>query len=103
MTSTLTFVDATDAGRFELWDGPELTAIAAYRRRPGRIAFVHTEVMPGHDGQGRSSELIRRALDEARLEGVAVLPFCPFVNGYIQRHAEYVDLVPADRRGEFGL
>ena len=28
-----------------------------------------------------------------------MLPFCPFVNGYMQRHPEYVDLVPeANRR-----
>jgi uncharacterized protein len=32
-----------------------------------------------------------------------VLPFCPFVNGYIKRHPEYRDLVPEDYRDKFGL
>lgn len=103
MTSEMQFVDNPAATRFELRDGPELAAIAVYRRRTGLIAFVHTEVMDGHDGQGSSSDLIRRALDEARRGSLAVLPFCPFVKGYIQRHGEYVDLVPVDRRTEFGL
>ena len=42
-------------------------------------------------------------LDEAREAGTAVLPFCPFVNGYISRHREYVELVPEEFRTEFGL
>jgi hypothetical protein len=32
-----------------------------------------------------------------------VLPYCPFVRGYIERHPDYLDLVPADRRSGFGL
>jgi predicted GNAT family acetyltransferase len=32
-----------------------------------------------------------------------VLPFCPFVNDFIARHREYVDLVPENHRQEFGL
>jgi predicted GNAT family acetyltransferase len=32
-----------------------------------------------------------------------VLPFCPSVNGYIERHPEYADLVPATFRRQFGL
>lgn len=96
-------VDAPEAERFELYEGDELAAIAVYRRRTGLIAFVHTEVMDGHEERGLSSELVHHALDAARREGLAVLPFCPFVNGYIQKHPEYTDLVPADHRGEFGL
>ncbi len=32
-----------------------------------------------------------------------MLPYCPFIRGYIQRHPGYLDLVPADRRDEFRL
>jgi len=32
-----------------------------------------------------------------------VLPYCPFIRSYIQRHPAYLDLVPADRRAEFAL
>jgi hypothetical protein len=32
-----------------------------------------------------------------------VLPFCPFIRGYIQRHPAYLDLVPDERRAEFEL
>jgi hypothetical protein len=32
-----------------------------------------------------------------------VLPFCPFVKSYIERHGELLELVPADQRERFGL
>ena len=48
-------------------------------------------------------KLVSAALDEARADGQIVLPFCPFVNGYIERHPQYADLVPAEYRERFGL
>jgi uncharacterized protein len=74
-----------------------------YRMRPGLIAFVHTEVDERHEGEGLASTLIAGALDDARHRDLAVLPFCPFVNDFIKRHREYVDLVPAQYRERFGL
>jgi len=74
-----------------------------YRRREGLIAFIHTEIDARFEGQGLASQLIAAVLDEARSADVAVLPFCPFVNGYISRHPEYADLVPEEFRAEFGL
>ena len=50
---------------------------------------------------GLASQLIRSALDEARAAGREVLPFCPFVRSFIQRHPAYVDLVRKPQR--FGL
>jgi len=32
-----------------------------------------------------------------------VLPFCPFVRGFIEKHNEYLDLVPVERRAQFKL
>ena len=96
-------VDAPGAHRFEVRAGSVLAAHVVYRRRPGLIAFVHTEVDDAFAGEGVGSILVRAALDAARAEGAEVLPFCPFVNGWIQRHPDYLDLVPADQRERFGL
>ena len=49
------------------------------------------------------THLARFSLDDARERGLAVLPFCPYVNSWIKKHPEYADLVPEDRRGDFGL
>lgn len=96
-------VDDPGADRFEVRVDGELAGFAQYRRRGGLIAFVHTEIDPRFQGRGLASALIATALDSSREAGLAVLPFCPFVRGYIDRHREYVDLVPADQRAHFDL
>jgi predicted GNAT family acetyltransferase len=52
----------------------------------------HTEVYESYEGLG--SRLARAALDEARAQGLGVMPFCPFIAGFIERHLDqYRDLV----------
>jgi hypothetical protein len=46
---------------------------------------------------------VRYSLDDTRKRGVAVLPFCPYINSWIKKHPEYTDLVPDTSRGDFGL
>ena len=43
--------------------------------------------------RGVGSRLIRAALDSARDQGLRVVPQCPFVRAFIERHPEYRDLV----------
>ena len=65
---------------------------------------MHTEIKPEFEGQGLGGALIRNTLDDVRSRGLAVLPYCPFVRGYIDKHREeYLDLVPVEQRPEFGL
>jgi uncharacterized protein len=89
--------------RYEAAVDGALAGFAEYRHKPGLIAFVHTEVDPAFEGHGVASTLIHDALEDARHRRLAVLPFCPFVNAYIQRHREYVELVPQPQREAFGL
>ncbi|HEY3189047.1 MAG TPA: GNAT family N-acetyltransferase [Solirubrobacteraceae bacterium] len=89
--------------RYEVSVDGDVLGFTQYHARPGLIAFVHTEIDKDHEGEGLASTLIAAALDDARERGLAVLPFCPFVNAYIERHPEYVDLVPAQYRERFGL
>ena len=37
--------------------------------------------------------LATSALDYARREGMRIIPSCPYVKAYIDRHPEYEDLV----------
>jgi predicted GNAT family acetyltransferase len=91
-------VDAPDASRYELRLGGTLVGLAAYRRREGRIAFTHTEVDESCEGRGFGSRLAKFALDDARRQGLAVVPLCPFIAAYIQRHPEYEELVASSSR-----
>jgi uncharacterized protein len=101
--ATLAVRDNPDEARFEITSDGDLGGFAEYRQRPGLIAFVHTEVQERFEGQGLGSRLVHDALEEARARDLSVLPFCPFVNSYVQRHPEYAELVPAEHRERFGL
>jgi len=98
-----TVLDVAERSRFEIRSGGALAGYARYRAGPGGITFVHTEIADGFAGQGLGGVLVRAALDVARERGLAVHPDCPFVRGWIAKHPEYVDLVPADEHARYGL
>ncbi|HWI95680.1 MAG TPA: GNAT family N-acetyltransferase [Solirubrobacterales bacterium] len=95
--------DDADKKRYEIHSGGELAGFATYRLKAGLIELVHTEIDEEFEGHGLGGRLIAFALNDARERGLAVLPFCPFVNDYIQRHRQFVELIPEERRAEFEL
>ena len=95
--------DNPQESRYEIRQDGELAGFTLYHRHPGVITFVHTEIDPRFEHHGLADQLIRSVLDQARENGLAVVPICPFVRAYIERHPDYQDLVPEDRRREFNL
>ena len=67
---------------------------------PGMAATVADNPSEHRYEISLDGEVVGFTLYRSRL---AVLPFCPFVNGYVQRHREYAGLVPAEYRKQFGL
>lgn len=96
-------LDHEQESRYELRVDGALAGLAAYRLRPPLIAFTHTEVEPAFEGHGLAARLVAHALAEARARGLSVLPFCPYVRGYIAKHPDQLDLVPHDQRSAFDL
>jgi uncharacterized protein len=96
--------DAPERLRYEARvAGAADVAVANYRRHGGAIIFTHTEVPPAQEGQGVGAALARYALEDVRRQGLAVLPQCRFIAGYIRRHPEFLDLVPEGARKQYGL
>ncbi|MHB8233698.1 MAG: GNAT family N-acetyltransferase [Solirubrobacteraceae bacterium] len=102
-TERIEVANAPDRERYELSVDGEVAGFTVYRARPGLIAFMHTEVDDRFQGRGLADRLIRFALEDARAQQLAVLPFCPFVKAFIERHREFESLVPEDYREQFGL
>jgi predicted GNAT family acetyltransferase len=89
--------DDRDAGRVEAHEDGVVAGYVEYRDRSGRRVFTHTVVDPAFEGRGIGGTLARHVLDRARVDGVGVVPLCPFIRAWIERHPEYADLVVADR------
>lgn len=73
-----------------------VTAYVLYRRKPGVITFIHTEVPQALAGKGIGSRLARHVLESARAGGLKVVPACPFIAAWMKRHPEYDDLLAPD-------
>ena len=72
-------------------------AVLAYERKGDRIVFTHTEVPKPREGEGIGTSLANAALEFAKREKLRVVPRCPFVRAYVEKHPEYQSLVGAPR------
>ena len=85
-------IDNTAAKRLEINDGGHV-AFLTYRMRGDAIEYLHSETPPELQGRGYASALAKFALDREMASGRKVIPSCPFVRAYIQRHPEYESVV----------
>lgn len=60
-----------------------------YELPDGSLDFAHTYTPNEIRGRGIASSIIKRALEYAREQGKQVVPGCPFVQTYVDRHKEY--------------
>ena len=90
----VTVTHAPDAKRYEAHLDGQLAGFAEDILTDDLITFTHTEIDPAFEGRGVGSALAKGALDDVRATGGrTVLPLCPFIKGWIQRHPEYADLL----------
>ena len=82
--------------RYEVALDEKVVGEILYRLTPGQVVLIHTEVLPSLENKGLGARLVAGALDDIRVRGLRVVPFCPFVRSYIRRHSDYADLVARD-------
>ena len=99
----MTVTDNAERERYEIHVEGSLAGFAEYRGHTDTRTFTHTEVDERFEGQGVGSRLVHDALEDVRRQGVQVIPMCPFVRAYIERHPEYLALVEPRIRKAFGL
>ncbi|RYF54577.1 MAG: N-acetyltransferase [Comamonadaceae bacterium] len=93
-----------DKHRYEAADDGKLVGYCEYNLLSGSIMFTHTEVLQGNEGKGIGSFIAKGVLDDARAQGLSVIPTCQFIAGYIRKHrAEYIDLVQPQTQAAFRI
>ena len=75
------------------FDLPEGRPHIDYKRKGERIYLIHTEVPKALEGQGIGSALVKQTLMDIDEQGLRLVPLCPFVAAYVERHAEWGRLV----------
>jgi hypothetical protein len=85
--------DNREQNRFEVTVDGARAGFIDYHAQPGLITLLNTEIDPAFEGRGIGTHFVAGVLDEIRGRGAHVLPICPFIRAFIQRHPEYNDLV----------
>lgn len=78
-------VDNTAAERFELQVEGQM-AFLTYERANGALTLLHTEVPEALRGHHIGERLVKGALEAGRVEGLRIIPVCPFVRAYLRKH-----------------
>jgi uncharacterized protein len=85
--------EVPDRQRYEATLDGTVAGFAMYRDIDGVRVFTHTEVLERFEGRGVGGALARAALDDVREAGRSLVPLCPFVRSYIDKHPDDADLV----------
>jgi len=68
-------------------------AVLRYTRGEKQIDLLHTVVPPEDEGNGHGTTLVQAAFDYARNADLEVVPTCPFVKAFVDKHPEQRDIV----------
>ena len=93
MDGTIERDDGASKGRYRLViDGAE--AAMTYSRAGDKLIIIdHTEVPAALRGRKVGERLVRQAIEDARRDGVAIIPLCPFAKAQIDRRPEWQDVL----------
>jgi len=81
--------------RFEIQVDKHM-AFIEYKQNGNTITLVHTEVEPELEGKGAATAVVEKTLDYIEKNNFKLIPICPFVKTYIQRHPEWEKIVDAN-------
>jgi len=85
-------IDNKEKSRFETEvDGH--WAFIEYSVRPNILALNHTQVDKALAGRGIATEMAEKVLLEIELRGLKIIPVCPFIQKYINKHPEWNSIV----------
>ncbi|MFG2052633.1 GNAT family N-acetyltransferase [Micromonospora sp. NPDC048930] len=94
-----TVTDVPERERFEARDETGTVAgVVTYQLTGNIIVYTHTEVDPAFEGKGVGSTLARAVMDDARDRGRTVVPVCPFLSAWLEKHPEYDGIVARSTR-----
>lgn len=82
----------TTKGRYVIRRDGEEAELTYSITTPTLIIADHTGVPDSFRGTGAGLAMVTRLVEDARKEGVKIVPLCPFVNATRKKHPEWADV-----------
>ncbi|MFF1833067.1 GNAT family N-acetyltransferase [Streptomyces sp. NPDC058231] len=90
--AALTVERRDDRHRYEILVDGERAGLTAFRDRGEQRVFYHTKIFDAFTGRGLAGQLVQQALTDVRAQGKRIVPVCPYVAKYLQKHDEFSDI-----------
>ena len=68
-------------------------AYLEYAMRENKINFLHTYTPPQLRGKGLAGKIVKFAFEYAKENNLRVIPTCPYIGTFLERHEQYKELV----------
>ncbi|MGY4647139.1 GNAT family N-acetyltransferase [Mycobacterium sp. URHB0021] len=82
-----------ESDRFTISVDGQTVGFTEYVDRDRQRTFPHTEVDSDFGGRGLATILVEEALQSTRDAGLRIVPVCPMVAAFVEKHHEYDDVV----------
>jgi len=92
MTHDITREQGNTKGRYVIRQNGAEAELTYSITTPTLIIADHTAVPDSFRGTGAGLALVTRLVEDARKEGVRIMPLCPFVNAQRKKHPEWADV-----------
>jgi len=86
-------IDNEVYNQYEFHVGNQVAKIEYIKANNNEIYLVHTEMPSSLEGKGIGSMLAEKVLADIESKNLRLVPLCPFIAGYIQKHPEWRRIV----------
>lgn len=84
----------SEKGRYYFDDNGKLAAEMTYSVAGETMIIIdHTDVMDGYQGQNLGRKLVYKAVEDARSNGIKIVPLCPFAKSVFDKEPEIRDVL----------
>ncbi len=90
---TITLEDRPTGGRYVAIVNGHEAEMTFSKAGTSKIIIDHTGVPKELAGMGVGVALVKRAVEDARRNGVRIIPLCPFAKAQIEKHKEWQDVL----------
>ncbi|MFN3314190.1 MAG: GNAT family N-acetyltransferase [Hyphomonas sp.] len=85
--------DGPSGGRYTVTIDGHTAEMTYSRAGATRLIIDHTGVPDALRGKGAGQALVKQAVEDARADGLKIIPLCPFAKAQIEKHPEWQDVL----------